>query len=366
MHLARAQELVREAPPSRAKVWVLSQVSRYRMLAEENEEAIRVGLEALEMAEELGLEELRAHALNNVGTARARSGLSGLLDVERSIEIARAVNSPEAWRGYNNLETLLVLAGDLERAWAVAAEARKLIYRFGLPDYVIFARVHEIAECYMRGSWDAALEKADDFIAECEAGVPHYLEPDARGIRGAVRAARGDVAGAVEDARRGLERARESKDPQSLYPALARGAQAFAAAGRDAEANALADELLELLASGATGMLSIPELALLLAEYARGAELLALLDRRKDQPTPWLEGARAGAGGDFARAGDVFGRIGARPYEALARLHAARALAEAGRGAEAEVQLRGALAFYRSVGATRRVREAEALLPASA
>jgi tetratricopeptide (TPR) repeat protein len=365
-NLARAQELVREAPPSRSKVWVLCQVSRYRMLAEENEEAIRVGVEALEMAEELGLEELRAHALNNVGTARARSDFAGIADIERSIEIARAVSSPEAWRGYNNLETTLLMAGDLERAWSVGAEARELVYRLGMPKYVAFARVHEIGECYLRGSWDEALEKANDFIAECEAGVPQYLEPDARGLRAAIRGARGDVAAAVDDALRGLERAREGKDPQSLFPALARSAQALADAGRDAEANAFADELLALLASGAMGMLSIPELAWLLGEYGRGAELLAVLDRRSGRPTPWLEGARATAEGDFVRAADVFGRIGARPYEALARLHAARALSEAARGAEAERELGSALAFYRSVGATRRVREAEALLPASA
>jgi hypothetical protein len=37
-----------------------------------------------------------------------------------------------------------------------------------------------------------------------------------------------------------------------------------------------------------------------------------------------------------------------------------------GRRAEADEQLQQALAFYRSVGATRYVRECEALLPASA
>ena len=191
-HLERAQELVREAGPSRAKAWVLSQVSRYRMLAEENEEAIRVAREALEMAEALGLEELRAHALNNIGTARTRFETAGFADIERSIEIARAIKSPEAWRGYNNLETSLLVAGELERAWAVAAEAREAIFRFGIPTYVIFARVHKISEDYLRGSWDTGLRLADEFIAECEAGVPQYLagrprRPRRRGRRRAAR-----------------------------------------------------------------------------------------------------------------------------------------------------------------------------------
>jgi hypothetical protein len=186
----------------------------------------------------------------------------------------------------------------------------------------MFARVHKIVEDYLRGSWDTGLRLVDEFIAECEAGIPQYLEPDARFLRASMRAARGDLAGAVVDARRGLERAREGKDPQMLYPALARGGQTLAAAGFEAEATALADELLALLESEApTGMLAIPELAFLFADYGRGSELLAVLDARKDRSTPWLEGARAVAEGDFVRAADVFGRIGAQPHEALARLH---------------------------------------------
>ena len=51
-----------------------SQISRYRMLADKNEDAIRIGEEALSMAERLGLDELRAHALDNIGTARTNLG----------------------------------------------------------------------------------------------------------------------------------------------------------------------------------------------------------------------------------------------------------------------------------------------------
>jgi hypothetical protein len=48
------------------------------------------------------------------------------------------------------------------------------------------------------------------------------------------------------------------------------------------------------------------------------------------------------------------------------RLCAAEQLVAEGRRAEADEQLAQALAFYRSVGATRHVREAEALLAATA
>ena len=54
--------------------------------------------------------------------------------------------------------------------------------------------------------------------------------------------------------------------------------------------------------------------------------------------------------------------MGTRPHEAYARLRAAEKLVAAGRRAEADEHLGEALAFFRSVGATRYIREAEALL----
>lgn len=51
--------------------------------------------------------------------------------------------------------------------------------------------------------------------------------------------------------------------------------------------------------------------------------------------------------------------------EAVARLEAARQLAAAGRTREADVQLERGLAFFRAVGATKMVRDAEGLLAAA-
>jgi hypothetical protein len=62
----------------------------------------------------------------------------------------------------------------------------------------------------------------------------------------------------------------------------------------------------------------------------------------------------------------MLGEMGALPEEAFVRLRSAEALVEAGRRADADVQLDRALAFYRSVDATAYIREAEALFAASA
>jgi tetratricopeptide (TPR) repeat protein len=82
--------------------------------------------------------------------------------------------------------------------------------------------------------------------------------------------------------------------------------------------------------------------------------------------TAWLEGGRALADGDYSRAIEIYERAGAVPDVAAAQLYAARKLVEAGRRAEADVYLQPALAFYRGVGASRRVRQGEALLAATA
>jgi hypothetical protein len=58
--------------------------------------------------------------------------------------------------------------------------------------------------------------------------------------------------------------------------------------------------------------------------------------------------------------------MGARTYEAEARVHAAGALHARGDRAGSQAQLARAVAFYREVGAARLIRDAEALLPASA
>jgi hypothetical protein len=58
--------------------------------------------------------------------------------------------------------------------------------------------------------------------------------------------------------------------------------------------------------------------------------------------------------------------MGNRPGEAFTRLRRSRSLVDEGRRAEADADLALALAFYREVRATARVREAERLLAASA
>ncbi len=66
------------------------------------------------------------------------------------------------------------------------------------------------------------------------------------------------------------------------------------------------------------------------------------------------------------RPAEMYSEMGLPPLEAHARLRAGEQLHAEGRHAEADDQLQRALAFWRSVGATRYVRRGESLLATSA
>jgi len=359
-HLERAAELIRHAPPSPAKARVLSELARQSMLAAENEEAVRLGNEALAMAEELGLVEVRVNALNTVGMARFMGGEpEGRREVERSLELALATGSSEAIRGYINLGSLHYATGDLRHATELQEAAGRAAAHFG--DAV---RVHgsrgDLAELeFHAGRWDDARRLADPFIAECEAGLPQYSEVWARTARAMMRMATGDAAGALTDENAALAVGRAAKDPQTLLLALACGAGVCAQLGRREEADALVSEILpnppSLHAASALSYLSWAALQLRRSDEVRGA-----LDLLRGE-TLWLDACRAVLDEAFEQAADVFATIGSLPNESYARLRAAEKLLDEGRSEEAKAQLERALAFYRGVGATTYVREAEEL-----
>ncbi len=119
-HLEEARALVEGTSRSRIRVAVLCEVARYEMLADRLQTARELGGEALRLAEELGFDDLRAHVLNTIGSARAELGdREGFAEMEESIALATRLNSiPDMLRGHNNLTALYILKGDLARTRA--------------------------------------------------------------------------------------------------------------------------------------------------------------------------------------------------------------------------------------------------------
>jgi class 3 adenylate cyclase/tetratricopeptide (TPR) repeat protein len=370
VYLEDAHALVAGRPPSREQASVLTEISRYHMLADRNEDAIKTGREALRMAEQLGLDDIRARALNNIGCGRVAAGdPAGVDDLDESIAVATRLNdAAEMRRGYNNRSTLKALLGRLEESYGDLLEAHRLAEHFGQLGFVRWIEGGPLlGTTVQRGWWDEGMERAEAFIANL-GSEGHYQAGSAYLSRGWIRAARGDDAGAAEDAARALELARPIGDPQVSVTALLGVTFISLTIGDEAQARQLFDESLALL--GKLGQLGwaateLGSLAWVARKLGRSDEFLAAVE---DEPlqTPWLLAARAIAEGDLVRAADIYTEIGDTPAEAFSRLGAAEALLAEGRRAEADEQLRPALAFYRSVRATRYVREGEALLAASA
>ncbi len=367
--LERAEALIRDRPTSFSKVNVIANVSRFQMLAGEAESAIRLGREALAMIDELGgNEELRAHTLNNIGTARIFSGdLGGLDDLEESVGIAVAANSSEAVRAYGNLASTMADLGRLERHTELVEKGIAAAERFGLHDYLNWLSAEANWPLYWHGRWDEASPRLGQLI-DVFSETSFWMETPCRWLRGRIRLARGDTNGAQRDADRAIERARLAKDPQVLWPGLAFAGRAYVASDPRRAGAYVSEFLSEWLqrpaSSGANEWLA--DLAVTLSLLGRENEFLEAVPPANLSSTQWFEAAAAYLSGDFARAADVYAAIGSLPDEAYARLRAAEALVREGRRAEADAQLERSLAFWRAVGATAYVREGERLLAESA
>jgi hypothetical protein len=367
-HSEAARKLVAGSPPSRVHATVLSNIARYHMLADRNAAAIEVGNEALKMAGELGLDDIRSHALNNVGVARiVRGDVEGLADLEESIAIAARLQLPgDLSRGYNNLATMKSLLGRLAEAEVDLAESVRIARRFGFYGSVQFGAGPTIATHYGSGRWDELVATADEYLAEV--GGESYQSGGTYIFRALVRLARDDESGATADADAGIELARRAADPQAIIPVLANAALVRVQSGDMDGAESLLDETLDALrALPDLGFpaIELPTVAWVARTLGRSQGVVELADGEVLQ-SPWVRAGRSIAVGDLRAAADLFAEIGATADEAFYRLHAAEQFAREGRRAEADEQLRPALAFFRSVDAKRYVREGEALLAASA
>src|SRR5207248_10618127 len=194
---------------------------------------------------ELGVDEIRAATLNSIGSAcfELTAGEDGAAQLVEAIDIARDANAPfELFRGMGNLASLYWRQGRLLEAAALWTESLQESERHGQRgmarwDHGILTNVdHEL------GRWDEALAGADAFLAEVEAGSPHYLAAECSWVRAMIRLARGDAEAALGDVDRGIELARRAKDPQLLYQMLAYAAHVLHETGEMVRAVSLAEE----------------------------------------------------------------------------------------------------------------------------
>jgi class 3 adenylate cyclase len=358
----RALELIRDDAPSYAKALILARTGSNAVLARGSHAAtLRLLEEALSIAEQLGLREIQAEALQWVGLTRLDAGdEGGVEDNEKAVAVATELNSPVSLSCYGNLADMRRYFGSLEESAQLRLKGERAAVRFGIPVQVRRFRAEQAVDLYYSGDWDDALAHLEEYLGAIETGSPHRGAGEARLNRGRIRLARDDGNGALEDAQAALEFARATGEPWYVLPALAFHARASVEHAPDQVEPAVA-ELLDALAAGQPfwGAAALPDLLSAL-EKERYPALRQLLDGATPH-SRWYDAASAVIDGDLVRAADLYAAIGSQPDEAAMRLEAAKRSLPTGHGVHAEDQLSRALAFFTKVGARAHMRDAEML-----
>jgi hypothetical protein len=328
MHAVRLLEDGPAQGPELAMAY--SNVAQLRMLAGRADDAVDWGERAVALAEELGEQEILAHALNNVGTARLNAGVSaGIGQLQRSLAIARAHDLEEhVARAETNLGTGLVVAREyaladehLDAGMAYCAER-------GLHSWWHYMRGFKARSLLDQGEWAAAAELAGAVLEVPDLVAPSRITPLV--VLGLVRARRGEP-GAWQVLDEALALAARTAELQRLAPVAAARAEAWWLEGRLAQ---IEDELHDALAFAVD------------AEQPWTTGELRLWLHRAGQDDPHVlariaEPYRLELAGEWRAAADAWRVVGC-PYEG--------ALALAGSGDE--VLRREALAGLQQLGAT--------------
>ena len=363
--IARGEALVSDRDRSPARAALLAEKARL-LAMRQDPQGNGVAAAALEAAEALGLDELRANVLNTLATLRLYEGRfdeTGAL-TERAIDAAPP-GSSEITRAAINSSVDAFAAGDMARSGPWVERALKAAARAGDRPMVIWAEYCQIwFVYYLFGRWDEATTSISALVSEFERSGGHYLESRLRAMRaddrsGAIGARRRLArrrAGGIDD--RGQ---RGSSVPSSARARVGDRAPAPRPTGRGCQIRRPRRRRHFRARAGYRLPLTWPR------PLPRAAVAPTSSRSWRRHPYRRRRGCIAGTlllSGQVIEAADAYAHIDPEE-EAAARLFAARRLATDGRRDEAEAQLQRGLAFFRAVGATKIVRDAEGLLSAA-
>jgi tetratricopeptide (TPR) repeat protein len=364
-HFRAAEALTAHMRDPAARLRVLANLGRFAMLSDEYERATGLAQPALELAEQLGRDDMRAHALNTLGIARvSMSDNGGLDDLEESCNLSRRVGGPEYLRATGNFASVLFNLGQLGRAAQLHHEALAIAKDIGYEEPTRWLSTEIAIDHELAGEWAEAREMVDELIPGY-AVSPFWIEPQTRICRARMLIAEGDAAQASADVERALELTEAGGSFQSECDPLAFCARLHAELGELDTARRRTVEVVGLWAETRSAYLDQWVLDAWYAAWRTDEEVRLDVAIAAMPPNPWAEVASTMIRRDFAAAATCLDEMGAVSVAALARLWAAEWLVEHGRRAEANEYLDRSLAFWRSVGAPAYARRGESLLAAA-
>lgn len=153
-------------PPRRELGMAWSNLSQLCMLEGRNADAIRHGEPAIALARALGDREIEVHALNNVGTVRARLEMGGdWSELEESLRLALELGYEDhVARALTNFATSWLHFGHLAFAERWLEQAIAYATDHDLDAYGIYLHGCRAIIELARGRWDSAVEMATEIL----------------------------------------------------------------------------------------------------------------------------------------------------------------------------------------------------------
>ena len=219
-----AVEVLSSVPRSRELARAYSNLAQVYMLAQQADTAEAWATKAIALARELDDQETLAHALNNLGSTRLRTGdMEGYALLEESLEIAvREHYDDHVGRAYANLAWTALDYRDYQKAERYVEEGLAYAWRRELPVNINYLTAERSRMGFERGDWQQAEEDALWVLGRPEeAGIARL---PAFATLSRLRVRRGDAAAddTLAEARRLTEPTREL---QRIAPVAAAGAE---------------------------------------------------------------------------------------------------------------------------------------------
>jgi tetratricopeptide (TPR) repeat protein len=300
------------------------------------DEAASLGYQSLEMAERLDAVAVQAEALTTLGTIPGRPTEELVCALTRAVELAESAGLlAQADRAHNNLaEILSEYAGDFTAARVHHTRAVELSRKRGAVAQEIFY----LASATRYASLQGAIVEVEKVLpslrqlmdATHDPGPAAYL---VQGVEATVLRFRGDLAEAIGRLQAIRRESREVGDLQVLMNTCSYVAEVLIEAGREEEAEAAAQEAIDLVGRFAPGLTVLPTGLLAMIRVRQGAYAKArrLLDEAHEATRGgwadvlllWAEAQLMAAEARwpevlaaFEAAADAMKRIGVRWYRA--------------------------------------------------
>lgn len=200
---AASVAVLESLPPGPELAMAYSNRAQLDMLAADADSAVQWAQRTLQLTEQGGYEEIRCHALNNLGTARLIAGIeSGWDDLNRSLTLALAQGFQEhAARGYTNLAAMAVQRKQYNAGSRHLSEGLTYCERHDLDSWRFYMMAWRGRSRFEQGDWLGAAEDAQAIVSE--AGSAPIARIPALTILAHLRIRRGDpdVATPLQEAR---------------------------------------------------------------------------------------------------------------------------------------------------------------------